>query len=278
MHNPILMVDEYARWRVLLDRPSEDARGVERLRHHRRTAARSVPASEGLQLGGELQRTLRPGGTSQQRRIIGIAHEQVRVFYLVLGVNQQHAARLKRVIEKAHHATTQRRLQIAQQAAADDEIKVRIRWVLKQIVRGEGNDIAQLLTHTIMTIFAHEEALETLLGYRCCNLLRIQPIARLLQHVCGYLAGEYLQLPSVAVPSGVLDQQHRQRIGFLAAGATDRPDADFLPRLFAREDLVQQLLDGIAVAKEFGDVEQQILVKRAWLLGTCAQHPEIHLQ
>ena len=79
----------------------------------------------------------------------------------------------------------------------------------------------------------------------------------------------------------MLDQQHRDRVRLLAARARRHPDAHLVARGLAREQrrhLRLERVEGVAVAEEVGDADQQVLEQRAGLAGMGAQEVEVGRQ
>ncbi|MGY2936621.1 hypothetical protein ACVWZ6_006223 [Bradyrhizobium sp. GM6.1] len=77
----------------------------------------------------------------------------------------------------------------------------------------------------------------------------------------------------------VLAQEDTDRIGLLAGGAAEHPDANLLARVLAfeelRDDLVLQHLEFTLVAEEFGDADQEVVEEVLRLVLVVAQEIDV---
>ena len=134
----------------------------------------------------------------------------------------------QRIVEQREQLALQLAFQIDQQVAACDHAYVKERGILHRAVMGEQHEVAHILADAVMFQLAHEEALEPFFGHICLDRPRVPSLARGRQRPLVEIAGEDLDIRVGPAPLGFLEQQDRDRVGFFAGGAADRPDADRL--------------------------------------------------
>ena len=157
--------DDHRRRRVLLEQPlveigRRDAIGRPRARHARGD-------------GGTVERRRRTSGSASRlvtvpalvdvRRLVD-AHEQVvRAFRRFRRAEEQIAARPQREMERLDQPLLDRPIQVDQQVAAGDEVEVRERRILDDVVLREEHHLAQLAADAVAGRLADEEPLQALL-------------------------------------------------------------------------------------------------------------------
>jgi hypothetical protein len=81
------------------------------------------------------------------------------------------------------------------------------------------------------------------------------------------VGGEHLEGRRMRHLGGLVGQQHRQRIRFLAGGAGGHPDPHLVARLLVleqfRNDVALDRLEGFAVAEEVGHADQHVVEQGA---------------
>src|SRR5262245_374714 len=117
-----------------------------------------------------------------------------------------------------------RAVQIDQQIAARDQIEVRKRRILDDIVVREENHLAQFAPDPIARAFVMEEALEPLLGHVHDVGVGIETLARRRDRVLVEVGSEYLYVRRLDQPGAEFGQQHANGIRLLAGGAAGDPD------------------------------------------------------
>src|SRR6266446_1414532 len=175
-----------------------------------------------------------------------------------------------------------RRLQVNEQVAAGDQVEAGKRRVADHAVRREDAHLAQILDQMIATRFVDEEALEPRGRDR---LDRVDGIARRARDAhCGfvYVGGEDLHLGRRLDPVHVLAQKDRDRVGLLAGGTADYPDAYLISRVLALEQLCDdrglEQAKGRIIAEEIGDPDQQVPQQRPDLVRVLLQLLDILLE
>jgi hypothetical protein len=181
----------------------------------------------------------------------------------------------QRVVEQRDHAVLQIRGQVDQQVAAGDQVQLRERGVLQQVVNREQADLTQVVDDAVGAVLALEVPLQPLGGDILGNAGRIAADAGDLQRVLVDVAGEDLQPGRAVRFRHALAQQHRDRVGLLARGAGRHPYAHRVVGALAfeqlRDHLPLQRLEGRRVAEEVGDADQQVLEQQVDFLGVPPQ-------
>src|ERR1700730_1023617 len=175
-----------------------------------------------------------------------------------------------------------RRLQVNQQIAAADQVEAGKGRVADHAVRREDAHLAQILVKLIGTRLVEEEALQPRRRDPPDQVARIARRAR--DAHCGFVdvGGEDLHLGRRLQAVHVLAQKDRDRIGLLAGGTADYPDADLISRALAFEQLWYdrgfEHLKGRIIAEEIGDPDQEVPQKRRDLVRVLLQLLDILLE
>ena len=194
---------------------------------------------------------------------------------------KQPSARPQRIVEDRDEPLLQIGIQIDEQIAAHDHVDARERRILDQIVIGDAHHVADRLGEHEFVVLREEIAVEQFEGYVLDGALRIAGAPRLLQHGLVDVGGEDLHVRSRPRTRQLLRDQDRDAVGFLAAGAARCPDADLVARALGGKqrgnDLAPQEIERLRIAKEAGDVDEEVAEKKLRLVRLAAQLREIFL-
>src|SRR6266699_1259562 len=102
------------------------------------------------------------GGLINAGREVNAAEQAWRIFCSFRGPKEDIAARIERVVECAADLLLQLAFEIDQDVPAGDQIDVRKRRVFEQIVDGEQNYIADLLTDPVVIALARKKTAQPL--------------------------------------------------------------------------------------------------------------------
>ena len=175
---------------------------------------------------------------------------------------EQRPARLDRVVKDRHRRLLQLVAEIDQQVAARQQVDVRKRWVADDAVHREPDHVTDLGRDLEMAVARDRVGLAHVFGNVGQRGLGIGPFARDPQHLFVDVGGEDLDVHRPFLPTTFIGKQHRDGIGFLAAGTAGHPDADIVlvaGILDHRADRgVAQHLEMLCIAEEPGDVDQQV--------------------
>src|SRR6185436_13634535 len=153
------------------------------------------------------------------------------------------------------------------------QIELGKRWIGDEVVADEHAALADVAADPVATFLAAKEPGEPLLADLRGDRLRVVTLPRAVDRTLAQVTAEQLERP--APLSAQLDQQHRQRVHLLAGRATGDPDPHrrrgSLGAKQLGEDLLGESVEHRAIAKELGDMDQEIFVDRARLLGGCRQ-------
>ncbi len=143
----------------------------------------------------------------------------------------------------------------------------------------EDAHLPQLLDHVIGIPLAHEPARQALAGHVRLDLGAIAADTRGRQRPSVDVGREDLNLRWRVHLGHVLAQEDTDRIGLLAGGASEHPDANLLARVLAfeelRNDLALQHFEFALVAEEFGDADQEVVEEVLRLVLVVAQEIDI---
>jgi len=118
------------------------------------------------------------GGLKNARGEIDRAKQTVRIFGRLRSAEEQIAGGIERVVEGAAYLLLQLAIEIDEDVAAGDQVDVRERRILEQVVHREQHQIANLLPHLVMIAFAREEAAQAFLAHVGLDGGRIAALAR----------------------------------------------------------------------------------------------------
>ncbi len=183
---------------------------------HRLEPAGIAPADAGSTARGEArqaQLAVRHVAAPEDAVLLALGGEQVRPFDRLGGAQHEVPLRIQGVVEDADHIPLRLALQVDQQVAAGDEVQVRERRILQQIVRREGDDIAYRFADAVGRVLLGEEPLEPFGGDLGADRLGIHSLARPLQSALVQIAREDLELGRIgsarSPPRGAGSQANR---------------------------------------------------------------------
>jgi hypothetical protein len=160
-------------------------------------------------------------------------------------------------------------VEVHEGVAADQQVEARDGRVLDEVVASEDHAAAQLLVEGIPLGAALEVFLEELLGDVLDLLQGVGGLAGFFEGAVVHVRRVDLDPLTEGLPAHPLGQQHGQRVGLLARGAAAAPHADgvLLLRREPGQDLLTQVLPGVRIAEEPGDVDEDRVEQLAELLG-----------
>ena len=187
------------------------------------------------------------------------------------GAQEEHAARVQRVVEQGDELLLQFPAHVDQQVAATDQVELGKRRVFDHVLLGKDQQVADAFVDAV-------GAAVRLLGEKARQPLRrdvggdaggIDAGAGLFDGPAVNVGGKDLHLETLLQRLHVLLEQDGDGIGFLAGGTAGHPDADHCAGGLAgkkpRDDLFLQRRERLRVAEEIGDADQQIAKERLHL-------------
>ena len=195
---------------------------------------------------------------------------------------EQHAARRQPEVEQRHHGALRLGLEVDQEVAARDEVHLRERRVLGDVVAREHDHLAQVVRDLVAARPLGEEPLEPARADELQLHLAVDPGAGVLERRLVDVGRQHLEPDLAVARREALAEQHRQRVRLLAGRAARDPD----PELLVGRQLVDQRrdhlglepLERLRIAEELGDADQQVLVQRVELVGIAAQVVDVRGQ
>ena len=131
----------------------------------------------------------------------------------------------------------------------------------------------------VVVVGPGKEPLEALGGQIGLDRVRIDTGPGNLECLGIDIRREHLHAGSLARARDLFQQQDRQRVGLFPGGAAGRPDPDRLVVAVARDQGRQHLFgqkrEGCPIAKDAGDVDQQVLGQRPGLRCVVPQPCEV---
>ena len=169
--------------------------------------------------------------------------------------------------------------QIDQQVTTGDQVEARERRIGQYILDRKDHHPAQLGHDPIAVLLLGKEAGESHRRHIRRDRFRIVSLAGERDRILVDIGGEDLQ-PDVSLRGrDLLEKQHGEGIGLLAGAAAGNPDPQRPIRRMPADEigdhLLRQQLEGLRVAEEAGDVDQQILGEELELSRILPQQVEI---
>ena len=192
---------------------------------------------------------------------------------------EQHALGLQSKMQRAEHLLLKLRLHVDQEVAARHEVHARERRIASQVVRSEDHHLAELPYDVVAAALFLEKSGPALRADVFDDAFRKNTRGGLLQRDVVDVGGKDLHVQRLACRFHRLLNEHRQRIRFLAGRAGRDPDSQLVGFLRLgdqpRHNLPLQKGPGLGVAKEAGDVDQQVFVQRRPFLFRCFQQFDV---
>ena len=192
---------------------------------------------------------------------------------------KQYSAVAQREVKHRDHLRLRFRQQIDQQIAARHQVDAGERRVGQHILHREDHGRAQLGRDAIFVPLLVEKPCQTFRRHIGLDGGRVQPVPRAGHRVRIDIGGKHLKFDRVARRRDLLVEQHGEGICLLAGAATGDPDAyRMLLRLETYQignDLIRQHFEHGGVAKEVGDVDQQVLGEDVELGRVVPQHVKV---
>ena len=194
---------------------------------------------------------------------------------------QQNAALAQRKMERREHPRLRFRPQVDQQIAARNQVEVRKWRICQNILDGEDDARAQLRRYPVAVVLFHEEAGEAVGRNLCRDGLRIEALAGAGDRVRVDIGGKNLKLDVALRLTDGFAEQHGERVRLLAGAAAGNPDAQGLVgRLPIDEignDVLRQEVESLSIAKEVGDIDQQVAGEKIAFAGVAVENLQVAL-
>ena len=205
--------------------------------------------------------------------ILGIDRDEAREGSDRLGVPQDQKPGLpQRVVEDRQEPILERGAEIDHQVAAADEVHAGEWRIAGGVLFGEHAQVPDVLADLIEAVVVGEEPLQPPGGDVAFDAGGVPAGARLVDGRGADVGAEQLdrQITGVGIAQE-LEERDGDRVDLLAGRAAGDPDAQrrvagpILEEL--GEDRRAEGLEGLRIAKEAGDVDQDLVAQRAGLLG-----------
>ena len=210
---------------------------------------------------------LKPLAVRQQH--LGLAEEQV-------------ASLAQGEVEPVDDLRLRLDVEVHQRVTAHQQVEPGDRRIPGEVMPPEDHPAAQIRPEGEMGAVLLEVLFSHLVGERVERLRRVEARPRVMKGLVIDVGAVDLDPLRGFLDAQCLGEGYRQRIGFLAAGATRAPYADltaaFRIREQLRHDLALQERPGLGVPEKSGDVDQDRIEQVAEFLGTALQLvPVIHV-
>ena len=246
----------------------------------RRPERRSLQSRERRSEPRREPNVARHGHAHVDARIAVDGAEQTRRAVGVLGrSNEQIARRIQGEMKRGANLSLSFPVEVDQQVAAGNEIGVGERRILQETVSCEQHHVAQLARDTVLVALPCEESPQTLFAHIRFDGERITAVPPESQGGVIEIGRKNLDLRPDLPAAGLLEQQHRDRIGLFASRAARNPDANWVGRAPVLEELRNDQrakpFESAGVAKECGHRDQKIGEQSLRLRRAVAQDCEI---
>ncbi len=274
VHERVILGHDERRRRVLLEQPvvrvdRRQALGRPRLRGAEERAGQG----DRVRLGHDQTRGHHPR-LVEVHFAIDDDEEVARGVRRLRWTEQQVSARAQCEMKRLEDPLLRCPVEINHQVPAGDQIDVRERGILDDVVMREQHGFAELAPDAVAGAFAMEESFESLLGQVGHVGLGVDALPRRGDRVLVEIGGEHLHAWNAAPAFDGFGEQHRHRVGLFSRRAARYPDPDLVIRSLvveeARDDALLQCLERVGVAEEMCDADQQFLHQRDRFLGLLA--------
>ncbi len=198
--------------------------------------------------------------------------EQRPVSRQVFGRSQeQKAPGAEREVKQRHELRLQIDPQVDEDVSTRDEVERGKRWVLDQAVLRERARVPEFLDDPERPVLPDEEPRQALRRDVLEDVVGVAAVPRRRHELAVDVRGEDLDRARELAGAQVLENEHRDRVGLLAGGATRHPDAHRRARVAAVEYRRQaesgEGLEGLRIAKEMRHPNREIPDERLRLSG-----------
>ena len=190
-----------------------------------------------------------------------------KVAYGLGGTEKEYAAGVQGVVEQGHEFFLQVAVQVDEQVAAADQVEFGKRRIFDDVLLGKNQHVADAFMDAVDSCrrTRRKKSRQPLRGEIGGNARRIETGPGRGNGPAVNVGGEDLDLVTLFQILHMLGKEDGQRIGLLAGRTTRRPDTDERACRFAFKkpgnDLFLKRLEGLRVAEEIGDADEQITKK-----------------
>ncbi len=285
VHDAAFAIHDHGRWRVVLQYP---------LMHVGEGKAAMLVGMRGLRGQGRPRRDQWQHRTALPHRArlrastvdaVVLVHDFVMGSRAVGGfrrAEEQVTARPQCKVEHVQQPLLDLTIEVDQKVPATDQIDARKRRIAQNVVHREQHAVADRLVDAVTALFLAEELTQPGRRHVGHDRLRIHASAAEGNRALVDVAGEHLKRRRRGEGVGLVGQQHRDRIRFLAGGAARHPYAHRFVAPAAVHDLGHHLalqrVERFAVAEEVGDADQHVVQQRPRFLRTLLQEIPIGRQ
>src|SRR5262249_53587928 len=198
------------------------------------------------------------------------------------GAEEEVAARPEGIVEHRNELLLQLRIQVDEQVAAGDQMKPEEGRVADQAVLGENAHPPYLLCDLIGGPVSREEACEPPRRNVLGDVGRVAGLAPFGDRLDVDIGGENLNARRRAHLGKQLVRQNAEGVCLLTRGAAWHPDPHALVRAIrcddVRQNVLAEVLEGLRIAKELGDTDEQVLSQEISFLGVLPEKVEVLVQ
>jgi hypothetical protein len=193
-----------------------------------------------------------------------------------LGVAEEQMATLTQCkVHERQGATLSLQGQINEQVPAGDDIDAGKGRISQHVLRREHHLVAQRLPDAIGLVDGLEESLQAFRRHVALDARGENAGTGERQRLVGGIGGKNFHIHDLAQAFGFFRNHHRERIGFLAAGAGDHPGANRVPRGTLGNERVDdgfaESFPGLRIAEEPGHVDHQVVGEGAGFVRPLPQ-------
>jgi hypothetical protein len=259
--------DHQGGWRILLDQAMVQIDGKHGIGNHLRECSpfvgRCRPKHGGL-AQGQRQPTRYCAALVEVRVLVKRNEEIAGAVGRFRRAEKEIPAWPQRKMERVDQPFLNRPIQVDEDVSACDEIEMRERWVLDEIVDREQDVFPELSSDAISSRLAEEEPPQAFVRDVGDFRVRIEPFARDGNGLFVEIGGEYLEARRrLRHATRVFGEEHRNGVRLFTRGTPGYPHADGLdPRLALKDVRHHQFLERRVrrrVPEEVRDADQQIL-------------------
>ena len=195
---------------------------------------------------------------------------------------EQDAVRLQGIVEQRQEFLLCLGFQIDQEIAAGQEVQLRKGGIGQDVMSRKHDQIPNLLLNPVTAVFPGKEPLQARRGEVLGDADRVEAGACLVNGPAVQVRGENLERETELLLRQILPKQDGERIGLLSGGTAGNPQAQGRALRLALHESGQHFLfedlEGLGIAKEAGDTDEQLLEQSIELMRIRQHKPKILFQ
>jgi hypothetical protein len=279
------LIDENARRRVARqEQPIEVPGHVDVAHGRRRAGGGACSGGDRMHLGpgSEVERAHRRGPDEDLVVLVDRGEVLSEAGEALRAAKEKEPTPPQRVVQGRKDPTLERQSEVDEYVPAGHEIELRERRVACEIVPDEDAQLADVLVDAIPRLDLVEEAPAPFLADVAHDRVGVGALAGGLDGALADVRAEDLDGMASGRVVQELEQSDGERVQLFPGRAPGDPEADGLSGRFVLQDLRKdrglQTLEDVRIAKERGDMDENLVVQTTGFLGVAAKQRQVVAQ